>query len=674
MIKYSINRFVNSIWLDILIVGFYFCLWSFLGSNELSIRSTFWFLSLAMMSFFYGFNLYNVVLGVKNDFISIPGLFLSGFIALNLVIFLFLVIFPLKLEVIWIVLFVISLIYFFFKKELFLNFEFKENSEKRLESVSLFLLLLFVTIWCREILKLPVVSSNDVSINVWPDVYYHISMISSFAKAQGIYSVSDIHMAGSVMQPYHILSYIIPSAFVSFSGVNVLLSYSSVFVPLGLFLMGLAAYQLCSHFFEKKYAFGAVLFLFLLPDSYQQGFGNNFFSFHWLQQVAPGQGYGVACGALGISLMYYARRQRAMSLFAWGYFFAFCTLLYKAQIFVALSFLAFMFPLLFSFNLKKLLQVSLCVIFILFYVCTIFVSQRLPWVPKIWLDGSGLYTYSNLVLSLQEPGYLRDLFLKLFAYSENVWGLRAVFFAAFLSLITFGFFLFLFFFLLVFIRKKVDSASWYLPIIAFIIYIIMSVGLAMDVNRVGGGEELMHRPFVWAYFVVVVWTGGGIFYLLDSKYNKSTKLKKSFLLLSLILIIVPIIFSRNIQAFKVWGVGPQKIPLCLFKMTEYVKFNSNQDAIIQDSLNDSLFKITGLSERSSFLADASGYRLPSDSSKRMEDLLIIKKNKDFQEVIRIMKQKRIFYYTVTPSDTVAWEEEGRQNLVYNCQGYKVYRF
>ena len=42
-------------------------------------------------------------------------------------------------------------------------------------------------------------------------------------------------------------------------------------------------------------------------------------------------------------------------------------------------------------------------------------------------------------------------------------------------------------------------------------YLIMSLGLAYDKNQVGTPDELLHRPFVWAYFVVCSWVAGAIY-------------------------------------------------------------------------------------------------------------------------------------------------------------------
>lgn len=49
----------------------------------------------------------------------------------------------------------------------------------------------------------------------------------------------------------------------------------------------------------------------------------------------------------------------------------------------------------------------------------------------------------------------------------------------------------------------------------------MSLDLAFDTKHIGMPEELVHRPFVWAYLAVFTWTSGGLyFFFFENQFPK----------------------------------------------------------------------------------------------------------------------------------------------------------
>ena len=139
-------------------------------------------------------------------------------------------------------------------------------------------------------------------------------------------------------------SYMLPAALVDATGVSTYVAYASLLMPLGLLVTVLGAYSLAAVAFGRWPALAGAAALILLPDAAQLGFGNPFLGYHWLQQIAPAQMYGVASAAVVFALILEGCRSGRPALALCSYFFVLATLLYKAQIFVAISFVALVLP------------------------------------------------------------------------------------------------------------------------------------------------------------------------------------------------------------------------------------------------------------------------------------------------------------------------------------------
>jgi len=202
-----------------------------------------------------------------------------------------------------------------------------------------------VTIWCWDLLRPIEIRADTAIIRAWMDIFYHLSQIASFAASRGLGTLFDVQMAGAPAQPYHMASYMLPAALVDATGVSTYVAYASLLTPLGLLMTVMGAYSLAAAAFGKWPALAGAAALILLPDAAQQGFGNHpFLGYHWLQQIAPAQMYGVASAAVVFALVLEGCRSARLTLILCSYFFVLATLLYKVQIFVAISLLALVLP------------------------------------------------------------------------------------------------------------------------------------------------------------------------------------------------------------------------------------------------------------------------------------------------------------------------------------------
>ena len=73
-----------------------------------------------------------------------------------------------------------------------------------------------------------------------------------------------------------------------------LAAFVGFLLPFGILLSGLAALSLADSVWGRCAGIAATLAVTLLPEAYQQGFGNKWLSYHFLQQAAPDGLYGVA--------------------------------------------------------------------------------------------------------------------------------------------------------------------------------------------------------------------------------------------------------------------------------------------------------------------------------------------------------------------------------------------
>jgi hypothetical protein len=308
----------------------------------------------------------------------------------------------------------------------------------------------------------------------------------------GASTIHDVQMAGSVPHPYHFASFIFPALLVSTGQVSPWSAYASFLVPVGVALTLLAAHAIAAPMFGAWPAAAGALALLLLPDAWQQGFGNPFMSYHWLQQIAPAGTYGVASAAMSFLLMFEACRSKRVWLMLASYLFLVATLLFKAQIFVAIALPLLLFPALFFVGMTAVERVTLTTLLSMLFLVVVRLSQQISSVPVLRLDGSGLYQFSFTVLRVQSRGWIDSTVNQLFSMTQQ----HGIVFISMLLFITFGVFPVVYGFQLNRLRRDVAPAVWMFPILCVAGFLVMSTGMALDNRRVGTPEELLHRPLV----------------------------------------------------------------------------------------------------------------------------------------------------------------------------------
>jgi len=561
---------------------------------------------------------------------------------------------------------VIFLLWLKDKSPLYQVFLVKNTSELLLIIFACFI----ATIWCRDAL-LPIQFNDEfISLKMWGDVFYHMSQINVFARAQGVMHEADILSSAIPFRLYHYGNYQLPALITAIGNLSSYEAFASFLLPLGLLILIFAAYLFASSLFGVWPGFFAALFLMLLPDPFQQGFGNLFLGqFYWLIQASPAMPYGVACAAMAFACLFKAVINNQFRLLLVGYGFVLITLLYKSQIFVAISFPALVFPVIFMGKMNFIRRVGLVLFLTLIYFGVIYLVSSPSSIPTIRLDGSGFIPYTSWLNEIQGPGYLKELI-----NSKLVSQYRAAKIFAYIFLLviaSLGGLFFIYLFIFWFLNKRLNASITYFPFFIIGIYLVMSLGLALNESDVGLPEELLHRPFVWAYFVVTLWAIAGAYYIYVGDRIPNSPIVKWGLFSALgLFLIVPLKYSLNIQGHV--GSSQIKIPSCEYKLAQFLRANTSRKMIFQEYKQDASMAITAFSQRQEFAVNFIGTKLPRPIRERLIELTIIKNSRDPIILKNYMEDNRISYLIVDPESDYGWIMRGLNKPIYECSGYKIF--
>jgi len=538
------------------------------------------------------------------------------------------------------------------------------------------------TLWCTDALR-PFVREGAVMIyQTFPDSFFHSRVISSIAQAHDLKTMPVILMSDRATPMYHYAMYITPAALSVFTKSSAYVTFVSFLLPFGILLTGLAAFSLTSLVWGRWPGLAATLGITLLPDAYQQGFGTKWLSYHFFVQVAPSGLYGIACVAIAwMFVLDGCKAGRLVSILS-GYTVLIITIVYKAQFFVANALLLLIYPCIFFRGLKTHWRLLSAIVLVIVFCFVVTLFQHVDRVPTLRLDGSALKPYTMFLLERSGPGLFKSFYQAfLLPTQPNV--MFAFYAIRMLLLYTFGVWTVICLFTLIALRATIQPAAILFPVFVIVNYVIMSLGLAMDTKGVGQPEELLHRPFVWAYFVVVAWSGAAAYTCLFGKGPPESKFSR---IVAAIIVIsslaVPLIFGRNLQtlpfasAFKSYkALNP--VPTGLVEACSYLRTHSQPKEIIQDSENDPTFCVTGLAERQEFAVD---YKLwakiynPPGLRERLDELAAYKNMTNETDVIEFAKRNKISWYILRPESKVAWPVSILRRPAFRAGDYRVYHF
>jgi len=298
------------------------------------------------------------------------------------------------------------------------------------------------------------------------------------------------------------------------------------------------------------------------------------------------------------------------------------------------------------------------------------------------LDGSSAEKYSLELLSSCDPGFFKSFFTTALVEQPHAKLIFFLYLAGMITISTFGLWIFACIAGVVFMRSKTQAAVLCFPLVVAVNYIVMSVGLAMDEKKIGTPDELLQRPFVWAYFVVVASTAGGCYAFFFG--DRAPASAGARILIAVVLfgcLTVPIRFAHNLQTMPVWQPFADfktfnAVPSDLVKASHYIRKHSRAGDIIQDSENDPKLVLGGLAERQDFAVEYvfDGAQPPVGLRERLNELAAFKQMRDASGVIQYAKVHKISWYVLQPVTKVTWPAEIFDAPVFESGGYRVYHF
>jgi hypothetical protein len=536
------------------------------------------------------------------------------------------------------------------------------------------------TLWCTDAQTPMVLQGGKAVFQTWHDIFIHVREISVFAQAQGLSTIHDIKLAGASAPIYHFASYLFPAVMTGVAGTPALETFSSLQLPVGIFLTGMAAFILMGPLFGRWAGVAATAAVVLLPDAYLQGFGNRYLGYFFISQVNLGMLYGIAAAALAWTFMIDGCNRGKYGLVFMAYVFLVVCLFYKAHLFVANAFLMMVYPCMFFHRLAARWRLLAAVVLVTLFVTVVGLSQNLQRVPVMRIDGSGISGYVSILLNMfdhEAPYRFFHAVLGTTAYPKAVQALATL---VMLLACTFGAWLLATAVLLV-TQKRLPSATRVFPLLFIANYLVMSMGLALDNRGIGGQDELLNRPLVWAYFTVVAWTAAAAWQAWAPDAPGRRTAVVAIAAVCIAAFITPWHGGRNLQTLSAWSSHAayerfNASPLCLVESARFIRTHAQPRDLMQDSGGDGdlAFVTTALAERQLYAGKGSFGGKIELAKARLDDFAPVLALTAPAEIEKFVSARGIGWYLLRPETTTLWPAPFLEKSAFACGGYRVFHF
>jgi hypothetical protein len=528
--------------------------------------------------------------------------------------------------------------------------------------------------WSQDLILPTSPVEGGILFKPWSDFFWHASIVARSLGNETLLHIGNYDWKGFPAVFYHYASYSLP---VCLAKVGHLPAYDTVvgfWAPFGSFLAALASYALGRVLWSEGAGLAALVGSFLIPDTALFHVGHPLYGYFWLQHVAPAGLYGVAIAGTALILMLQGAREGRRVWIVSGAVIGALVAFFKVHVFAAA------FPLLLSFailawplrNRWRWLILGGCVTAGL---ALIPLANHFYIGPSIHFDFSGSAWYWNRlartatgtpieswyqVLGAPDPlashwpqaiGLILLSTLGIFAViAPLVWVLSA--------------------------STKTWQTSEGISMAAVVILLLMTFGISGDPNS----SELIHKPFVWAYWLVGSLTAGRLFSMVaEGRRQLATGVVA---ISSVVLILVPMQYGSGIQRGNWLGANfysGLRVDRGLVDCARYIRGEFPISSVAQDSRLDNYYLILeGLSERPAFAARPEWWKWMSTAFRGSRYQEQLRKLKDLQQATsvpdlqRAVRETGIRWYLVHPGDSNVWPAEFRDRPSFESNGYKVY--
>jgi hypothetical protein len=510
----------------------------------------------------------------------------------------------------------------------------------------------------------------------WSDFFIHATFVARSLRANTLFQVGNYEWKGFPAIFYHYASYSIP---ICLAKVGSLSGYATVvgfWGPFGSFLTGLASYALGRAFWSKGAGLAALVATYLIPDAALLNIAHPTYGYFWLQHVAPGGLYGVAVA--GTALIFIAKgvREGHRAWIASGVVVGVLVVFFKIQIFAAA------FPLLVSFAIvgwppRKPWQWLILGGCVAVGVALLPLANRFYLGPNVRFDLTGSVWYWQ-ALAKMANGTPVESWYRVFnvahpfpAHLPQAIGLVLINALGIFAIIAPLVWLFV-------ARRKMWQVSEGISVFAVAILLLMTFGMG-GTGTSDNAHEFIHRPFVWAYWLVGSLAAGRLFTLIAGR--RTQLWTRAVVVSSIALTLVPAFFGSGLQRGK-WSVGNMRssvrVDRGLVDCARYIRNQPPADAVVQDSQLDKLLIVGGLTDRPSFAARVDEWTRQSKAfrespyQEQLGKMQRLQRANNIPDLQRSVRETGIRWYVAHPDDPNVWPAEFRDQPAFESNGYRVY--
>jgi hypothetical protein len=536
--------------------------------------------------------------------------------------------------------------------------------------------LIAATGWSRDLLFPTTPADGNLVFKPWADFFIHATFVARSVGAETLLQVGNYEWKGFPAIFYHYASYSIP---ICLAKVGSLPAYTTVigcWAPFGSFLTGLASYAIGRAFWSQGAGLSALIATFLLPDLCLLNIGHPTYGYFWLQHVAPGGLYGVAVAGTAVILITQGVREGRRAWIASGVVVGGLAVFFKIQIFAAA------FPLLVSFAItgwppRKAWQWLILGGGVAVGVALLPLANRFYVGPNVRFDLSGSVWYWQALAKMTNGSPLESWYRAFNdvhpfpAHLAQAIGLLLVNSLGIFTVIAPLVWLFV-------AWRKIWQASEGISLTAVVILMVMTFGMG-GTGYSDNAHEFIHRPFVWAYWLVGSLATGRLFSILAAR--RAQRWTRAVVVSAIILTLVPICYGSGLQRGQ-GSVGNVRSNLHvdrgLIDCARYIRNQPPAGAVVQDSQLDKFLIVGGLSDRPSLAARVDEWTRQSkafrESSYREQlgRLQRLQQAKNIPDLQRAVRETGIRWYVSHPGDPNVWPAEFRDQPAFESNGYRVY--
>jgi hypothetical protein len=411
-----------------------------------------------------------------------------------------------------------------------------------------------------------------------------------------------------------------------------------------------------------------------VPDLCLLNVAHPIYGYFWLQHAAPGGLYGVAVAGIALILIARGVREGLRVWIASGVVVGALVVFFKIQIFAAA------FPLLVSFAIvgwppRKQWQ------WLILGGCAAVGVALLPLVnrfyigPNVHFDLSGSVWYWRVLPKLAN-GTPVESWYRVFndAHPFPAHLPRAIGLLLISALGVFAIVGPLVWLLVAF--RKMWQASEGISLGAVAILLLMTFGMG-GTGYSDNAHEFVHRPFVWAYWLVGSLTAGRLFSILAARCPQLWT--RAVVVSAIVLILVPVCYGLGLQRGK-GSIGNVRsnvhVDRGLIDCARYIRNHPPADAVVQDSQLDKLLVVGGLTDRPSFAARVDEWTRQSkvfreSYQEQLGKLQKLQQATTIPDLQRNVRETGIRWYVAHPGDHNVWPEF-RDQPAFESNGYRVY--